>query len=72
MRPDQVLEARGQIDAIANYIDHALEELTLSHTPSTTALIQSCFTIPNQHLPNGPTTDGKNVLIDDVLRLTRF
>ena len=27
--PDQVLvEARGQIDAIANYIDHVLEELT--------------------------------------------
>ena len=67
--PDQVLvEARGQIDAIANYIEHVLEELTsFTHTFNDGIDSIMLHNLLNQHLPNGPTTNGKNVLIDDVL-----
>ena len=70
--PDQVLvEERSQIDAIANYIDHVLEELTsFTHIFNDGIDSSLLHNLLNQHLPNGPTTDGKNVLIDDVLRLT--
>ena len=69
--PDQVLvEARSQIDAIANYIDNVLEEMTsFIHIFSDGIDSDALYNLLDQHLPNGPIADEKKILIDDILRL---
>ena len=69
--PNQVLvEARGQIDAIASYIDNVLEELTsFVHTFEDGIDSDTLHNLLDQHLPNGQIEDKKKVLIDDILRL---
>ena len=69
--PNQVLvEARGQIDAIANYIDNVLEELTsFIHIFNDGIDSDALFNLLHQHLPNGPIANEKKILIDDILRL---
>ena len=70
--PNQVLvEARSQIDAIANYIDNVLEELTsFIHIFNDGIDSDTLYNLLDQHLPEGPFADDKKVLIDDILRLT--
>ena len=69
--PDQVLvEARGQIDAIASYIDNVLEELTsFIHIFNDGIDSDALYNLLNQHLPDGPIADEKKILINDILRL---
>ena len=69
--PNQVLvEARSQIDAISNYIDNVLEELTsFMHTFSDGIDSGMLHNLLDQHLPDGPIADEKKILIDDILRL---
>ena len=69
--PNQVLvEARGQIDAIANYIDNVLEELTsFIHIFNDGIDLDTLYKLLDQHLPDGPIADEKKILIDDILRL---
>ena len=69
--PNQVLvEARSQIDEIANYIDNVLEELTsFSHIFNDGIDSDTLYNLLDQHLPDGPIADGKKILIDDILRL---
>ena len=69
--PNQVLvEARSQIDAIANYIDNVLEELTsFIHIFNGGIDSVALYNLLDQHLPDGPIADGKKILIDDILRL---
>ena len=69
--PNQVLvEARGQIDAIANYIDNVLEELTsFIHIFNDGIDSDTLYNLLDQHLPDGPVADEKKILIDDILRL---
>jgi len=69
--PNQVLvEARCQIDAIANYIDNILEELTsFIHIFNDGIDSDTLYNLLDQHLPDGPIADEKKVLIDDILRL---
>ena len=69
--PNQVLvEARSQIDAISNYIDNVLEELTsFVHTFEDGIDSDTLHNLLDQHLPNGQIEDKKKVLIDDILRL---
>ncbi|MBJ14183.1 MAG: hypothetical protein CMB70_02295 [Euryarchaeota archaeon] len=69
--PNQVLvEARSQIDAISNYIDNVLEELTsFMHTFNDGIDSGMLHNLLDQHLPDGPIADEKKILIDDILRL---
>lgn len=69
--PDRVLvEARGKIDAIANYLDNVLGGLTsFVHTFNDGIDSDKLQNLLNQHLPNGPLANQKNILIDDILRL---
>ena len=69
--PDQVLvEARSQIDEIANYIDNVLEELTaFIHIFNDGIDSDALYNLLDQRLPDGPIADGKKILIDDILRL---
>ena len=69
--PNQVLvEARSQIDAIANYIESVLEELTsFIHIFNDGIDSDALYNLLNQHLPDGPIADEKKILINDILRL---
>jgi len=68
---NQVLvEARSQIDAIANYIDNVLEEMTsFTHIFNGGIDSDTLYNLLVQHLPDGPIADEKRILIDDILRL---
>ena len=72
--PNQVLvEARSQIDAIASYIDNVLEELTsFVHIFNDGIDSDTLYNLLDQHLPDGPVAGQKNILIDDILRLTKL
>ena len=69
--PDQVLvESRSEINAIANYLDNVVEELTtFSHVFNNGFDAHRTYELLDQHLPDGPIRGQKKMLIDDILRL---
>ena len=72
--PNQVLvEERTRVEEIESYLANVAEELTsFMHIFYNGIDLQAAYDLLDQHLPDGPIAGQKNILIDDILRLTKL
>ena len=72
--PNQVLvEERSCVEAIESYLANVAEELTsFMHIFYNGIDLRVAYDLLDQHLPDGPVAGQKNILIDDILRLTKL